>query len=423
MAVTRPRLSRDTRWLLLIVAVSLAALSVLARVRFRDEAGLSGPIAPVLSQLSPRSSFEDMSATIDALLPRLRAVVVAVALAPASAEASIDAVHVPAVSVADGLVAALMPARRRPASDVQALDRSTRLAVIRVPDARISATLQTWTPPAAPQPRFFVAVEAPSGQVIARPVFVAALSSAVSPGWPTPSWALSGTPAMAAGTLLFTLDGALAGVIVGDDTRQALVPWPVVASEAGRLLAAEPTAAGHVEIEVQALSAALRAATGTAYGVLVSWVSPSGPAAGLVRVGDVITGVDGLPIASLAEWQVRLDRLSAEQAVTFELARDGGSVAVSVVARREPPPSATPLGLRLRTVAGAGARVDGVVDGSAGQRAGLRPGDLLTRVGDAHVPTEAQARRAFDDAAADRPLLVAVTRGDSHFVLALDRRW
>lgn len=422
MSASRLRISRDTRWLLVIVAVSVAALSVLARVRFRDDARLAGPIAPVLSQLGPRSPFEGMTAAVEGVLPRLRAVVTPLAL-PAIAGASAGETVVPAVTFADGFVAALAPTRTRPsAAAVAAFDRSTRLAVARLPDARVSATLQTWAPIAAPQPRFFVAVETPSGEVVARPVFVAAMTSTASPGWPSPSWLLPGAPPMAPGTMLFTLEGALAGVIVRHDSQQALVPWPVVASEAQRLLTTGDAAAGYLDIDVQVLTEPLRAATRSQQGVLVSWVAPSGAAAGLVKVGDVIAGVDGQAVASVADWEPRIDRLSAGQSVTLDVWRGDAAVAVPVVARGEPAPAAL-LGLRLRTVAGAGARIERVADGSAGQRAGLRAGDLLTRVGDVDVPTEAEARRAFDTATADRPLLVAVTRGDVHFVLAMDRDW
>jgi S1-C subfamily serine protease len=421
MASFSPRISRDTRWLLIIIAVSIAALSILARVRFRDGARIPGPIAPVLSQLKPRSSFEEMTVAIGELLPRLRAIVVPLAL---PADAGTGDTFVPAISIADGLVAAVAPSAGRPSAPAIArFDKSTRLAVVRLPEGATNRMPAVWEPADAPQPRVFAAVTAPSGQVTARPVFVAALTASTSARWASRIWVLGDAPPLTEGSLLFTLEGALAGVVVTLDGRQAVVPWPAVVSEAERVLAAPDAPPGGIDVEVQALTAVLRAATGATHGVVVSWVAPAGPAAALVRVGDVITTVDGQPVSSPAEWAARRDRLAAGQAVTLTLWRAGGAVAVTVLARHDGAPAQLPLGLRLRTVARVGARIESVAPGSAGEHAGLRAGDLLTRVADIDAPTEAQARRAFQTATTERPLLLAVTRGDSHFVLAMDRRW
>lgn len=60
MSSPRPRISRDTRWLLIVVVASVTALSQLARVRFGNADRITGPIAPVISQLQPRSPFDEM---------------------------------------------------------------------------------------------------------------------------------------------------------------------------------------------------------------------------------------------------------------------------------------------------------------------------------------------------------------------------
>jgi hypothetical protein len=424
MAAFPPRISRDTRWLLVIVAVSLAALSVLARVRFRDGARIAGPIAPVLSQLTPRSAFDEMSVAIEGLLPRLRAIVVPVALSAAPPEATAGHGVVPSIPFRDGVVAALVPTPGQPAAAAMAgFDRATRLMVARVAEVGANRSLQTWEPAATVQPRFFAAVTTPSGQVTAVPVFVAAMTASTSARWPSPIWVLNGAPPLAAGAFLFTLEGALAGLVVSLDGVPAVVPWPVVVSEAERVLSAAVDEPGTLDVEVQALTAPLRAATGAPRGVVVSWVAPTGPSADLLRVGDVITDADGEPIASLAEWQAHGDRLSAGQAVTLTVWRGGEAVAVPMVAQSATVPASMPLGLRLRTIARVGVRVESVANASAGHRAGLRAGDVLTRVADVEAPTEAQAQRAFQAATTDRPVLIGVTRGDTHFVLAMERRW
>ncbi len=422
MAVSRPSISRDTRWLLIIVAVSLTALSVLARWRFRDPGRLAGPIAPVLSQLQRRSAFADMSAAVEALLPRLHAAVVPLALTSPTAAADGEA-FVPALRFRDGFVAALAPTTDRPTSSaIVAVDRVTRLAVARAP-GETNGGPSVWEPGAPFQSRFFVAVSAPSGQVVAQPFFVATLVHAVSPRWPAPVWTLHGGALVAPGTLLFTLEGALAGLVVDLDGHTGLVPPSVVMGEAERILAAGDSEAGRLDFEVLPLTDALKAATGATAGVVVSRIAPSGPAAGLLRIGDVITDVGGEPVISIAYWQSRLDRVTAEQPVALTLWREGSRVPVTVVARGDALPVRLPLGLRLRTLPRLGARIETVAEGSAAQRAGLRTGDVLTRVGDVDSPTAVQANRAFNRATSDRPLLLGITRGETHLVMAMDRRW
>ena len=73
------------------------------------------------------------------------------------------------------------------------------------------------------------------------------------------------------------------------------------------------------------------------------------------------------------------------------------------------------LGLEMRTETGQGISVRGVDAGSRAEEAGLAVGDLITRAGTVNAPTPAQLRQAF----AKGPVLVTVTRGARHHVLAL----
>ncbi len=73
------------------------------------------------------------------------------------------------------------------------------------------------------------------------------------------------------------------------------------------------------------------------------------------------------------------------------------------------------LGLAMELVPGIGTAISGVTAGSSGARAGLHPGDLITRADDIDAPTPAQLRRGF----ARGPMLLSVTRGARHHVLAL----
>src|SRR5262245_11937476 len=67
--VYRPRVSRETRLLLLIAALALAVLWMLARIRFPDLPVAANPVAPVLAQLAPPSALEDIPNTLAQLEP------------------------------------------------------------------------------------------------------------------------------------------------------------------------------------------------------------------------------------------------------------------------------------------------------------------------------------------------------------------
>ncbi len=422
MSASRPRISRDTRWLLIVVVVSVIALSLLARVRFGNADRITGPIAPVISQLQPRSPFTEMSATIEGLLPRLRDAVAPLSLTMSAEQA--PEVVLPAVRFRDGFVVAFTPpdALTSSASTV-AFDRVTRLVVARSADSR-AGSVPFWEPIGTAQSTFFVAVRVASGHVVARPIFVSALVASPNPRWPNPVFALAGTSAIEPGTLLFTLEGALAGLVAGTDGPPILVPASMVVREAERVLSAAATQQpGRLDIDVQPLSNALMAATGAPQGVVVSWVSLTGPIPPSLKVGDVIIEVSGAPISSLDDWRASLDRISAGQSVPLTVWRTGERSAVTLVAGGDEPADRIPLGLQLRTLPATGASIRHIVAHGAADRAGLRRGDVLTRIGDLDAPTAVQAERAFRAATTERPLLLGVTRGETHFVLAMERRW
>ena len=79
-------------------------------------------------------------------------------------------------------------------------------------------------------------------------------------------------------------------------------------------------------------------------GVLLQDVVASGPAAGLLRPGDVITAVDGTPATTNAGLAAALVAHAPGDRVTVRVLRDGDEVDVPVVLGTRPPagPSAAP---------------------------------------------------------------------------------
>jgi S1-C subfamily serine protease len=260
-----------------------------------------------------------------------------------------------------------------------------------------------------------------------RPIFIGSLQSTASPIWMGPIWTLPPPVDLDAGTFVFTTDGALAGLAVGRGSQHALVPADTVLDIADRLSRDAQKPRGHLGIEAQPLTPALAAATGAKTGVIVSWVDPNGPAAGVVSVSDVIDRIGNDAVSTVEEWQARTARLVANESTVLGVRRQNEirEVRVTASAAIAPPVAQSDRspGLTLRTLPRVGATVTRVDSDSPAARAGLQVGDVLTLVGGVQAPTAAQAARELAAAARDRPILLGLNRGATHYLLALERTW
>ena len=138
--------------------------------------------------------------------------------------------------------------------------------------------------------------------------------------------------------------------------------------------------------------------------------------------GDVIEALDGRPVATPQHWDVRLARLSVGETLNLRVRRRGESRDVAIVAVAAAAQPASPsLGLTLRARTGIGAEVVRLDRGSAADRAGLAIGDVITLVADLSAPTPAQVLRSYTSLRPDERVIVAVTRGEIHFVTTLER--
>jgi S1-C subfamily serine protease len=173
---------------------------------------------------------------------------------------------------------------------------------------------------------------------------------------------------------------------------------------------------------VQPLTNTVALVTGAEVGVVVTFVRPDGPAAGRLMVGDVIEEIDGRRLATREEWDVRMSRLSVDDALNVRVRRLGEVVDVSLVAVSPPMPLVTrSLGLTFRLRPGIGAEIIRVEPASAASRAGLVVGDVLTLIDDTNAPTPVQVTRSFAALREGQRVMVAVTRGTAHFVTTLER--
>jgi serine protease Do len=191
-----------------------------------------------------------------------------------------------------------------------------------------------------------------------------------------------------------------------------------------QLIANGTVTRGYIGATVQNLSTELAESLGLRgrKGALVAEVSPGGPAAASgLQAGDVILALNGRPLESSTDLTRRIALAKAGEVLRLELHRQGRTQQVEVRAgvrpRGDEELAAGPaadheamLGLTLRPADEAARRQYGlspaaqgvvvvqVAPGSEAAQKGLRPGDVLSRVGERAVSTPANVAEAIADA-------------------------
>jgi hypothetical protein len=421
----RPRVSRETRLLLTTVFLSIAALWVLARIRFPERPATPNPVTPLLAQLSPRRVlFEDLERAVFELEPEALSALHVLSVQPAGPAGGWDGSghSIASLRFRDDAVVALMDTVvgvSITGGKLLAHDPVTGLAVIRTASSELPP-LRTWTPQSTDYPRYVLVSDASQGSISLRPVFVGHLRAVPKSAWSGDTWRMTSDVTLPNGTFVFTTSGALAGMVVGQPDEPAIVPASTLISSAQRLLEQDQAAVGSLGINVQPLTPQLQGATGLKSGVVVTRVDPKSPAAGKIVATDIIDAVDRYTILTKADWDAHATRVPAGNMITLRIRRSGRTEEVQVTAF--PPAAAAAssrLGLTMRVRSGIGTEVLYVEDGSAAMLAGIAVNDVLTRFGEWPAPMPEQINDAFAAATKDRALLVAVTRGGSHFVVAL----
>lgn len=412
----RPRVSRETRLLLIAGLLAIAALWLLARIRFRDLPSAPSPIPAVLSQLNSGPHLDDLAAEVTGVGARLEPSLVAIDPGVVAGR------RAAALRYQDDLAIALLPSPSQAGHvDVVARDPAFGIAVVRVGGQAPASAPVPWLPRRPERSRYLVATDVSAAGLSLRPVFIGALASVDKPLWPGKLWALPPSSNVEPGSFLFTLTGEFVGLAIGRGAGEAIVPAAALLAEAGRLRDLRPAANGSLGIEVQALTPSLASVTGAKRGVVVSWVDRTGVAARHLTVGDTIETVGGQDLSGRDEWDLRMTRLSAGHTLVLGVRSRGQLRDVPLVAAGRPAPAGGALGLTLRNRAQRGAEVTGVAPATAADRAGLMAGDVITVIGEAKAPTAAQVSRVFTSLGDGQGVLLGVTRGSSHLVMALQR--
>lgn len=421
----RPRVSRETRLLLTAGVLAVAALWLLARIRFEERPVTPNPLPSVLSQLASGPKYDDLAAEIAQLQARLEPSLLALDVPSAALGAPQTPHRIAALRLRDDLAVTLLPGSNPELwndLNVLARDPASGLAVVRVPSQVPASPPMPWTPRRLQQPRYFVASDVSPQGVSLRPAFVGSLVPTDSPLWSESLWAVPPRTDLATGSFVFTNSAELVGLVIAREGELAIVPGETVLEEADRLLDTRRGPRGTVGLEVQALTEPVASVTGAPVGVVVTWVERDGAATGQLMVGDVIEALDGRTLTTRHQWDVRVARLSAGETLTLRVRRGGEVREVALVATAAAvQPVSRSLGLTLRGRTGIGAEVVRVERASAAARAGLAVGDVITLVADVQAPTPAQVTRSFASVHEGQLVMVAVTRGDAHFVTTVER--
>jgi hypothetical protein len=380
----QPSITRETRLLLLTIAISIASLWLLARIRFQDRPAVAAAVPPVLAQLRPQSTYDDLARSLSQLRPTVMAAIVA------------DDERRPALRIG---------------SDTGIALSGFTLATVRLPQGDVPS-ITPWMPRTLDYPRYLVAADVFDEGLSLRPLFVGSLSQAESPVWSSALWQLPPHVDVSPGTFVFTIDGLLAGIVVEHVNRRAILPATHVFEAATALSVETPATPGGLGINARP----------TALGLAVAWVDPDGPGAGHIMPTDIIEAINGTEIQSLDHWLSRVDRIAAGESVTLRVRRSKDVLDTRLVAAPSIPAHGNSnLGLRLRTSSPSGVEVLAVEPHSMGARARILPGDIISAIDGRRISTPREARTAFDAIPERGRALVAITRGTDHHVLLVEK--
>ncbi len=222
------------------------------------------------------------------------------------------------------------------------------------------------------------------------------------------------------------------------------VPANMAMRSASQIIQYGKVQRGEIGVSIQDLTPELADAMGVESntGALVSEVMPSTAAerAGL-RAGDIITGLDGKPIASGTSLRNRVGMMRPGDRIKLEVYRDRRNLAVELELGERRADSRSPArggdqgnddlgdrfaGLRLGPVPqgaphapdGRGVYVEAVQPGSTAADAGIQPGDVIIGADREDVSGPADLQR-IASRAAGRPLLLHIQRGSASLFVAL----
>jgi membrane-associated protease RseP (regulator of RpoE activity) len=419
-----PRSSRETRLLLVTIAISVGVLLLLARFRFPDDpSAQSVESAPApLERLAARAAYEELASIMADLDRRITPRVTIVRARSADGSTSVAV----APRVLPDRVVAIVPFGSSVigGNDLELINQEaqSRVTVFRVPAIDDSA-VPIRQLPLRTGPRYVGVVEATAGGPVLTPVYVGRIESIDD--------ALNGTPLLsfaglqrpvAPGAAIFTLEGLFIGLVKESGDTLTVVPAETLRTSAQSAQPSATSPAPTLGIEVDVLTAPLSRATGADHGVVVVHVAKE--VEGGLRTGDVIQSIDGTTVTTPAQFH-EIERSRAPGAtVTIDAmrARVPLKVSIQAIAGSVPQNPSEDPGFVGRSIADVGIEIVAVAEGTAASRAGLRRGDLITAIDGIDARNAADLSRRFRSAKPSTTFLLTIAREDGHHVLPLEKR-
>ena len=249
MAESEVRSSRDTRLLVLVIAIALAVLFVLAQFRFPEATVRpAAPTTGLLDRLSVRDGYDDLASAVEATLSRVAPGIVQLEIAAEPQKSgrgkpTVDPpppnLRVVAVRITAELALATIPA------GYQVVPGGENQIGIRAADALREMVVAYVRPrdaadrPPAPATDFdgfkYVAlVEPASGGPTASPLFLGRIDFQVDERWGGDLLIPGGSSTLPIGALIYTLDGRFIGMVISwPDGSRRIVPAEVLAKTMG----------------------------------------------------------------------------------------------------------------------------------------------------------------------------------------------
>ncbi|MCA1586930.1 MAG: PDZ domain-containing protein [Acidobacteria bacterium] len=343
--------SRETRLLLLTIAVSVTVLLVLARFRFPDEA----PAAPAqpLERLAARATFDELAGIVERLDRTVAPSLVVLrrgapeSLAPRALRSLLDGPastgdavsYVPALRVRPTAVLTLLG----PGQTVQgvvgdesavpillARDPIRRLALVRVPAPAPDVAWQWRAMNPISVPRYVVSVEASRGGSTLRPVFFGRADRFTEPRWRVPLLVLGHTTIAAEGSFVFSLEGELVGLAVAEAGVMAVVPADALQAAADRLFEEGSPHITDFGVVLRPLSPGEGKTFGSSSGLVIASVAKGALGEGHLRAGDLLLAVDGNPAVNPESVLLRLATVAPGATVRLALRRGAAMLTVPI---------------------------------------------------------------------------------------------
>jgi len=223
MAESETRVSRDTRLLILVIAVAVVVLFVLAQFRFpKAEVGLSTVTPAGLERLAAQSNYDDLASAVQTTLQGVEPSLVVLAL-----DGVPDGLKQPeqrralAIRLRDGLAIGPLPASFKIADPSGSAD-GPQVKVIQPARGLMIAALPVDSAPARTASVvdnfigyvYVAVVELAKGGPTATPMFIGRVDAQNDPRWGAELLVPGGSATLPVGSFVFLLDGRFVGLVV-----------------------------------------------------------------------------------------------------------------------------------------------------------------------------------------------------------------